>query len=282
MSADVSACWVLGGQQGSRVVWLWDDKVKVAPLPGLLISSGQAAFLQHLHQQYSTTPYAVHATFQLKGANLGKIQRFKEAGLWLLEPPEYYTSGHYLTWHNVVEQYVEAVAKAWEEETGAPMQHLHKHLVGMAFQRQVRPVLCCAVLCCAVLCCAVLCCAVLCCPGQSSVPHPTCCQSASCTAATTPSLYALSVPWAAAAACCMLPSAPHDLSCSAGQPLLCCALASSSCMPQEAGALCRHCLYNLCATTECLPLGVAGDCGSSVAGAHPQPDSGATALPVLV
>jgi hypothetical protein len=123
------------------VVWLWDNKVKVAPLPGLLVSSGQATFVQRLHQQYSTTPYAVHATFQLKGGNDGKIQRFKEAGLWLLEPPEYYSSGRFLTWKNVVEEYVEAVARAWQEEAGAPMQHMHKHMVGMAFQRQVRPAL---------------------------------------------------------------------------------------------------------------------------------------------
>lgn len=124
-------------EQGSRVVWLWDKKVKVAPLPGLLVSSGQASFVQRLHQQYSTTPYAVHATFQLKGHNDGKQQRFREAGLWLMDPPEYYTTGNFLTWHNVVEQYVGAVAQAWEEETGAPMRYMHKHMVGMAFQQQV-------------------------------------------------------------------------------------------------------------------------------------------------
>jgi hypothetical protein len=40
--------------QGSRVIWLWNHTVRVAPLPGLLLATGHAAFVQHLHQRYST------------------------------------------------------------------------------------------------------------------------------------------------------------------------------------------------------------------------------------
>ena len=46
--------------------------------------------------------YAVHATFQhakgRQGQFLGKRQRFREEGLWALDPPAHFTDGKFLTW----------------------------------------------------------------------------------------------------------------------------------------------------------------------------------------
>lgn len=46
--------------------------------------------------------YAVHATFQFgagrQGQFLGKRQRFREEGLWVVDPPEHFTEGKFLTW----------------------------------------------------------------------------------------------------------------------------------------------------------------------------------------
>jgi hypothetical protein len=63
--------------------------------------------------------------------------RFKEAGLWLLDPPEYFSAGNFLTYANLVGEYVAEVGAAWTKAAGRPMTQLHKHLLGMAFQRQV-------------------------------------------------------------------------------------------------------------------------------------------------
>ena len=128
--------------QGSRVVWGWGKAVKVFPLPTTVVESGHNAFIRHLHTHLNTMPYAIHATFQLKHNLFGKMARFRETGLWMLDPPEYYTQGNFLTYDNAVASYIESAASVWEKAAGKPMAYLHKHLLATAFQRQVSAVRC--------------------------------------------------------------------------------------------------------------------------------------------
>ncbi|KAL1495240.1 hypothetical protein AB1Y20_017103 [Prymnesium parvum] len=62
----------------------------LAPLPSRYFCSGHLFW-----EQQGAAPMAcssVHTTF-VEGGNLGKIWRFREAALWLLDPPEYFNQG---------------------------------------------------------------------------------------------------------------------------------------------------------------------------------------------
>jgi hypothetical protein len=65
-------------------------------------------FYSHLPQAYGSVPYTVHATFQ-RYNNAGKIARFREAGAYLLDEPEYFTEGNFLAYDNLVLEYIEAI-----------------------------------------------------------------------------------------------------------------------------------------------------------------------------
>ena len=119
------------------MVWGWGQRVRLFPLPTPVVESGHNAFVRHLHTRLQTVPYAIHATFQLKHNLWGKMARFREAGLWMLDPPEYYRQGSFVTYDNAAARFVDEAAAAWQEVTGRPMVFLHKHLLGAAFQRQV-------------------------------------------------------------------------------------------------------------------------------------------------
>jgi hypothetical protein len=70
-------------------------------------------------------------------AEAGKLSRMRENNLWLLDPPEHFTA-NFLTYENMVAQYVARVAQVWQQHTGRPMALLHQHLLAAAFQLQVR------------------------------------------------------------------------------------------------------------------------------------------------
>ncbi|CAI6002771.1 unnamed protein product [Closterium sp. NIES-65] len=76
----------------NRVFWAFSRRLKLALLPLVLFCNGHVFFEQQMPRRIGVTPYAVHSTFQFHyGA--GKIGRFREAGLWALDPPECWLVG---------------------------------------------------------------------------------------------------------------------------------------------------------------------------------------------
>jgi hypothetical protein len=123
----------------SGVLWGWNKRVKVAPLPPLVIANGHVAFEQRLPELLGVLPVAVHDTFQVYGAEAGKLSRMQENNLWLLNPREYFTA-NFLTYENMVTEYIARVARVWQQHTGKPMMLLQQHLLAAAFQLQVSDV----------------------------------------------------------------------------------------------------------------------------------------------
>eukprot|EP00899_Mesostigma_viride_P000582 jgi/Mesvir1/10524/Mv21766-RA.2 len=68
-----------------RVLRAYRDTMNLGILPLLQFCSGHIYFAQRT----SVTPYMVHNTFQFH-ANAGKIARFREDGLWLVDQDSYY------------------------------------------------------------------------------------------------------------------------------------------------------------------------------------------------
>ena len=55
--------------------------------------------MQSAHAQLRVSPYAVHATYSLdRHDGLAKAQRFREAGLWRVDPPSYF-EGKFLAYN---------------------------------------------------------------------------------------------------------------------------------------------------------------------------------------
>lgn len=121
----------------SGMLWGWNKRVKVVPLPPLVVANGHVAFEQRLPELLGVPPVAVHDTFQVYGAEAGKLSRMQENNLWLLHPQEHFAA-NFLTYENLVTEYVARVARVWQQHTGKPMALLHQHLLAAAFQLQVR------------------------------------------------------------------------------------------------------------------------------------------------
>lgn len=65
-------------------------------------------FYSHLPAVYGLQPYVVHATFQRYNNN-GKVARFREAGAYVLDEPEYFHDGNFLVYDNLVLEYISAL-----------------------------------------------------------------------------------------------------------------------------------------------------------------------------
>ncbi|CAI5979234.1 unnamed protein product [Closterium sp. NIES-64] len=92
----------------NRVFWAFSRRLKLALLPLVLFCNGHVFFEQQMPRRIGVTPYAVHSTFQFHyGA--GKIGRFREAGLWALDPPEFYTRGNFLSFDVKLPVWIEAM-----------------------------------------------------------------------------------------------------------------------------------------------------------------------------
>jgi hypothetical protein len=115
-----------------RTVWAANSTLRLHPLPALLFASGHVGFVQRLPERYGVRPYMVHATFQPYGG-LGKRNRFREFGLWTLDPESYY-QGRFLTYDNGVRREVEALAAAHAAAGRGRMADFHRHLLAMAWQ----------------------------------------------------------------------------------------------------------------------------------------------------
>ena len=75
------------------------------PLPTLMFSGGHSHFIQHQADRYNTTPFYAHACL-VPGHVPAKVARFKEHGLWAIEPDEYYTRGAFLAYENTVQLFI--------------------------------------------------------------------------------------------------------------------------------------------------------------------------------
>lgn len=73
-------------------------------------AGGKTMFYSHLPEAYGLTPYVVHSTFQ-RYNNAGKVARFREAGAYVLDDPEYFTEGNFLVYDNLVLEYMEAIER---------------------------------------------------------------------------------------------------------------------------------------------------------------------------
>ncbi|CAI5502238.1 unnamed protein product [Closterium sp. Naga37s-1] len=92
----------------NRVFWAFSRRLKLALLPLALFYNGHVFFEQQMPRRIGVTPYAVHSTFQFHyGA--GKIGRFREAGLWARDPPEFYTRGNFLSFDVKLPAWIEAM-----------------------------------------------------------------------------------------------------------------------------------------------------------------------------
>ena len=82
----------------SQVLYAMRGEIKLGILPLLFFQNGHSYFTQKLHERRNIVPYVVHATYQYGDGAIfpfGKRQRMREAGLWLMDGPEY-TAGNYL------------------------------------------------------------------------------------------------------------------------------------------------------------------------------------------
>ncbi|CAI5507831.1 unnamed protein product [Closterium sp. Naga37s-1] len=139
----------------NRVIWAFNGQLRVAILPLALVPNGHVFFVQQLHgsphqhaspegqtqpqlQQQQLVPVrlplppplAVHNTFQFHHA-LGKAARFREAGLWALDPPEYYKEGNYLSMEYSTPPWIHAMEPGMLRHQAA-MEHFY-HVARKAF-----------------------------------------------------------------------------------------------------------------------------------------------------
>lgn len=116
-----------------RVIYAYEKKVKLLPIPAALAAGGHTFFLQHRQQLSGITPFVVHTTFHRHGT-VAKVVRFREEGLWHLDPDEYYTKGRYITYECDVEAWVAGHAAEWKLSTGRDMVPHHRHMLAALYQ----------------------------------------------------------------------------------------------------------------------------------------------------
>ncbi|GJP83266.1 hypothetical protein CLOP_g13439 [Closterium sp. NIES-67] len=152
----------------NRVIWAFNARLRVAILPLALVPNGHVFFVQQLHRQHGQDgqhgqqqqpvsqqqqqqqqqeqeqwqqqqqqqhmrlppPLAVHNTFQFHHA-LGKAARFREAGLWAVDPPEYYSDGNYVSMEYSTPPSIEAMEPGMLRHQAA-IQHFY-HVARKAF-----------------------------------------------------------------------------------------------------------------------------------------------------
>ena len=73
-----------------------DTPIKLATLPLPLFANGHGYFVQAAHKRLNVRPFAAHATYSLDNHDgVAKAQRFRENGLWAVDPESYF-EGKYL------------------------------------------------------------------------------------------------------------------------------------------------------------------------------------------
>lgn len=85
-----------GYARHNRVFWTYGRRLRLGILPPSEFANGHMFFTQQIPQKMGIKPYVVHNTFQFHYSP-GKILRFREHGLWLLDPDSFYTEGNFLS-----------------------------------------------------------------------------------------------------------------------------------------------------------------------------------------
>jgi len=66
-----------------------EGHLRLALLPTGQFPNGHTQFVSHIPARTNTQPLAVHNTYQYSGG-VGKVARFREAGMWNMDGPEYF------------------------------------------------------------------------------------------------------------------------------------------------------------------------------------------------
>ncbi|KAL4422581.1 hypothetical protein ABPG75_008778 [Micractinium tetrahymenae] len=139
---------IVGAGPGDpRSILVYNRTLRTQPLPVALFSNGHISFTQRTPWKRGVAPIVIHNTF-LRFLVAGKVARFREFGLWFVDPPEYYGAApagsppgappslKFLTWENDVQAFV---ARQEEERYGskghgAPL--MEKNWLGLSYQLQ--------------------------------------------------------------------------------------------------------------------------------------------------
>ncbi len=76
-----------GHKLHNRIFWTFDGTLRTGVLSTEQFCNGHVFFVQRIPQKQGSKVYAVHNTFQYYFGP-GKIARFREEGIWLLDPDE--------------------------------------------------------------------------------------------------------------------------------------------------------------------------------------------------
>ena len=116
--------WVMDGNVDKTVGWERPIRLGALPLP--LFINGHGYFVQSAHRRLKVDPIAVHATYSLDNHDaLAKTQRFREAGLWTVDPPEYH-AGRYLALNHTLAPSVQAAVDKYVKR-GEPPSNIDVH-----------------------------------------------------------------------------------------------------------------------------------------------------------
>ena len=126
------------GVGGRRDSWLmkelhadWEGNLTLGALPLPLFANGHGYFVQAAHERLGVRPYAVHATYSLDWHDgLAKAQRFREAGLWAVDEPSYY-SGRFLAFNSSTPPAVTRSLARFISE-GSPPHNIGTHAAALA------------------------------------------------------------------------------------------------------------------------------------------------------
>ena len=129
------SCGQVGGRRDTWVMNQlhadWEGKLKLGALPLPLFTNGHGYFVQSAHVRLGLKPFAVHATYSLDYHDgHAKAQRFREAGMWGVEPDEYYT-GRYLA-VNASTPLAVSAALARFAASNVPQNNIGTHAAALA------------------------------------------------------------------------------------------------------------------------------------------------------
>jgi len=80
----------------------WNGSIALGVLPLALFANGHHQFVQNASARLGVRPLAVHATYSLdRHDDIAKTQRFREQGLWRVDPPEYFKGKFLVLRHSV-------------------------------------------------------------------------------------------------------------------------------------------------------------------------------------
>lgn len=109
----------------------WDGNLTLGALPLPLFANGHGYFVQRAHLSLGIPPFAVHATYSLdRHDGASKRQRFREAGLWAVDPPSFF-QGRYLALNASLPPQVAAALSAFEARA-QPAHNIATHRAALA------------------------------------------------------------------------------------------------------------------------------------------------------